>query len=104
MSQQCTNDSCCTTTDNVNCDTGDECCDLPEKLIGLADEAWFEVVREKIKKEIEATCGDKLDELAKIVANTNNARWTHKIQGKVKCEEYKNSIRDLFTSCSTEKQ
>ena len=103
MSQECTEGRCCTTTGNTNCNSGDECCDLPEKLIALADEAWYEVVKAKLKKEIESSCGDKLDKLAKIVAETNNKRWAHKIEGKVTCEEYKNSIKDLFVSCATDK-
>ena len=103
MSTECSNDSCCTTKESPNCGTGQECCDMPEKLIGLADEAWYEVVKDKIKKEIESTCGEKLDKLAQIVASTNNERWAYKIQGKAKCEEFKNSIKELFMSCETEK-
>ena len=102
MSTECSNDSCCNTNDKDQCNSTDQCCDMPEKLIQLADEAWYEVMKDKLKKEIEATCGEKLDKLAQIVASTNNARWGHKIQGKVMCDEYKNSIKELFTSCQTE--
>ena len=104
MSSECSNDSCCTTTESSNCGTDQECCDMPEKLIAIADEAWYEVVKDKIKKEIEATCGEKLDKLAQIVASANNQRWTHQIQGKVLCEEYKNNIKELFGSCAKEKE
>ena len=101
MSQECTNESC--NTNNSNCNSSNDCCDLPERLIGLADEAWFEVVKDKLKKEIESSCGEKLDQLAKIVADANCAKWAHEVQGKVKCEEYKGAIKQLFVSCANEK-
>lgn len=101
MSQHCSNDSC--STENAKCESTQECCDMPEKLIALADEAWFEVVKDKIKKEIEMSCGEKLDKLAKIVASANGERWSHKIQAKVKCDGFKSDIKELLTSCASEK-
>ena len=103
MSNECSNDSCCGTKESSNCGSDQDCCDMPEKLLGLADEAWHEVVKDKIKAEIESSCGEKLDKLAKIVASANSGRWAHQIQGKVKCEEFKSSIKELFVSCETEK-
>lgn len=75
----------------------EECCDFPEKLLDLADEAWLEVVKEKIKKEIEASCGEKLNKLAKLVAETNKTKWSAKIAGKQQCQEYKQNLLKLFT-------
>ncbi len=77
-----------------------ECCDLPEKLLCLADEAWKEVVKEKIKKEIESSVGAKLDALAKLVAETNHRRWSHLIEGKQKCDEYKQQVKQTLLSLS----
>jgi hypothetical protein len=45
-----------------------ECCNAPEKLLCLADEAWKEVLKDKIKQEIEKNSGAKLDALAKMGA------------------------------------
>jgi hypothetical protein len=75
-----------------------ECCDMPEKLLCLADEAWREVLKEKIKAEIEKTSGAKLGALAKLAAETNHRRWSHLIQGKQKCDEFKQQIKDLMLS------
>lgn len=74
------------------------CCDMPEKLLQLADEAWREVLKEKIKKEIADTCGESLDEIAKLVTETNCAKWQHMIAGKVHCEEYKANLKKIMTS------
>jgi len=97
MSDQCTTEKNCT----CGCDTksaGEEC-NMPEKLIGLADQAWEELLKEKIKAEIQKSCGDKMDEIAKLVAEANHAKWGHMIKGKVKCEEYKQSVKQLLISC-----
>lgn len=83
-------------TQSATSDCG-ECCDMPGKLLAMADEAWYELLKEKIKKEIQGSCGERLDKLAKLVAETNNAKWAHEIMGKVKCEEYKGSLHAMFT-------
>ncbi len=75
-----------------------ECCEIPEKLLCLADEAWRELLKDKIKQEIQKTAGPKLDSLAKLVAETNHRRWTHQIQGKIKCDEYKQQVKDALIS------
>lgn len=77
---------------------GECCCDMPEKLLQLADEAWMEVLKEKIKQEIIANGGEKLDEIAKLVAETNCAKWQHMIAGKMHCEEYTSSLKKIMTS------
>ncbi len=75
-----------------------ECCEIPEKLLCLADEAWRELLKDKIKQEIQKAAGPKLDSLAKLVAETNHRRWTHQIQGKIKCDEYKQQVKDALIS------
>lgn len=73
-------------------------CNLHEKLLCLADEAWKEVLKDKIKQEIEKTQGAKLNSLAKLVAETNGRKWAYMIQGKKACEEYKTQVRSLLSS------
>jgi len=77
-----------------------ECCEMPEKLLCLADEAWKEVLKEKIKQEIEKASGPKLSALAKLVAETNHRRWSHFIEGKQKCDEYKEQVKAALLSLS----
>ena len=95
----CTEDQCTPEQVNTNNCSTDECCDMPEQLLELADEAWNELLREKMKAKIEESCGEKLDELAALVTTANSYRWQQKIQGKVKCDEYKSSIKEFFTNC-----
>lgn len=97
MSNSCdvTKEAC---SQAVAVSTNTECCDIPEKLLCLADDAWTEVVKEKIKREIEKAAGPKLDSLAKLVAETNHRRWSHLIEGKQKCDEYKQQVKEALTS------
>ena len=97
MSEQCQ----CKINEPCTCKTqpaSDDCCPMPEKLLALADEAWFEVLKEKMKAEIVKSCGDKMDKLAKLVVDANKGKWEHTIQGKVKCEEYKQNLKNFFTT------
>lgn len=94
MSDQCHSETTCPTK-NV---TDDCTCNMPEKLLALADEAWNELLKEKIKEEISKSCGESMDKLAKLVAETNKAKWTHTIKGKVRCREYKDKLKALFTA------
>jgi len=66
------------------------------ELLEMADDAWMEVLKEKIKEQILATNGKKLDELAKIVASSNEARWKYKKSSLGLCHDYKQKIQDFF--------
>jgi hypothetical protein len=77
-----------------------ECCNMPEKLLCLADEAWKEVVKEKIKKEIEKNAGAKLDALAKLVAEGNHKKWSYLIEGKQQCDQFKDQVKEALVSLS----
>jgi hypothetical protein len=76
-------------------------CNMPEMMLELADEAWAELVKEKIKAQIQLTCGDKLDELAKMVAEANGIKWANKIASKQHCNDFKHRVHSFFAhQCS----
>lgn len=71
--------------------------DFPHKLLEMADEAWMEVLKEKIKAHVEATSGAKLEKLAKIVAEANNSRWEQKLQLLDIAHNFVDRIRSFFS-------
>lgn len=73
-------------------------CHCAEKFLCIADEAWKEILKEKIKAKILEKKGDHMDKLAEIVATANGEKWKHIISAKMKCDEFKNSLKDFFTS------
>ncbi len=98
MSEQChTGESCGTTAKT----TEKDCCNMPERLLTLADDAWYELLKEKMKAEIQKSCGDNMDKIAKLVTETNCAKWSHMVTGKVKCDEYKQQLKDIMVAYST---
>ena len=67
-----------------------------DQLIHMADEAWMELLKEKMKKQIEAQTGKHMDELAKIVTEENEKRWKNKIVGKNNSEEFRRKIEEYY--------
>lgn len=66
-----------------------------QELIALADEAWMEVLKEKIKEQVKNSCTG-LDELAKIISDANNKRWCAKMQAKKECDNFHQKVLDHF--------
>lgn len=77
-----------------------ECCDIPAKLLSLADEAWHDVLKEKLKAKIEEHSGEKIDKLASVVATANHKKWSHMIQQKVDCHSYQDEVKAVMLSLS----
>jgi len=67
-----------------------------DKFLNLADEAWMELLKEKIKARIEQYQGENLNRLAEIVTNANKEKWKQKISAEYNHEEFKNSLKDFF--------
>ncbi len=62
------------------------------QLLELADKAWMEILKEKIKAEILVQSGDRLTELAKLIAGTNHKRWAAKMHAKKSCAEFESQL------------
>lgn len=74
--------------------------DFAKVLQCVADEAWMEVLKAKIKHHIENHSGHHLNELAAIVAEANSERWKHKIGIKKSQQEFRDKLAAFFTSGS----
>lgn len=74
-------------------------CDWAHQFLELADEAWMEVLKEKIKEHIRSDA-KHLDELAKIISEANNEKWRGKMEKKQRCSCYEEKLRNFF-SCSS---
>lgn len=116
---QCQKQSCCGSSgygcqtskgcgsSNGGCSSHQSCedhshhsgCDFSHKLIALADQAWMEVLKEKIKKEIELN-DHKIGEVARIVAAANHDRWQRKMAKKQACASFEDQLKGLFCSSS----
>ena len=86
---------CC---DKMHKKSHEEHCCHSDKLLEFAGEAWKELLKEKIKANIEKEHGPHLDKLADMLAKANGDRWKHKIEAKMCYEEYQNTLKDFFKS------
>ncbi len=94
-SSQGSESSCCCSQHHEGCEHH-ESGDFSQQLLEMADEAWMELLKEKVKKQIEATGGSHLDQLAKLIAESNNTRWKHKLAAQKLCHDYKEKIAEFF--------
>lgn len=86
---------CGSQQDSCHEEGASQSCDFSKKLLGLADEAWMEVLKEKIKDHIKKN-DQKLDEIARIVSEANHARWHAKCAAKQHCSSYESQLKELF--------
>ncbi|MBA3239505.1 MAG: hypothetical protein H0T62_14345 [Parachlamydiaceae bacterium] len=100
-------DGCCS-HEKQECCEEESCCeskegkheDFAKHLLCLADEAWMELLKDKIKENILADGGAQLDQIAKVVSEGNKSRWENKMAMKKNACEYKEKIKSLF-SCES---
>jgi hypothetical protein len=70
---------------------------MSEYFLQIADEAWEEVLKDEIKKQILATQKERMSKLAKIVSEGNNRRWKHKMEKKQGCAEFHEELSSFFS-------
>lgn len=78
------------------CGCGRGCSD---NFLELADEAWMEVLKEKVKSKIIAHKNEHMDKLAELIAKANGERWKNKIAAKTSSNEFKEELKKFFSSC-----
>lgn len=66
-------------------------------FIEVADCAWGEVLKDKIKEHILATQNERMTELAKIVSEGNNQRWRAKMEKKKGCADFQEKLCSFFS-------
>lgn len=88
----CSSDDTCSVAHHDHHDHGS----FSNQLFELADEAWMELLKEKIKEQIKASSKEQMDNLAKIVSDANHARWQGKTAGYRNQEEFHDKLRAFF--------
>jgi hypothetical protein len=83
----------------------DECChdkDHGEEakmhyFLELANEAWEETLKDKIKDYILKTQNERMTKLAKIIAEGNSHFWKNKMDKKHGCMEFQEELCQFFS-------
>lgn len=78
-------------------------CEMTDQFLSLADQAWTELLKDKMKAEIQKTCGEKLDGLARFLVEGNAERRSALIQGRAKCEQFKTGLAKMMVEGAAKK-
>jgi hypothetical protein len=94
-------------TDN-SCETENSCgptrsqqeegCTIAEDILCLAKSAKHDLLKEKMKKQLEAKIGKKLDKIAEVAVDAVLAHYQHAMAEKQACEQYKENLIAAFKS------
>ncbi len=71
-------------------------CTMAEDLLCLAKSAIHDLLKEKMKKVLEAKIGKKLDKMAEVAATAALACKEHEMAGKQACQDYKDNLMAAF--------
>jgi hypothetical protein len=92
----CHHHSCgCSCHQHQGCHSHQGYCEHAHKLLEIADMAWMEVLKEEIKKNIQAN-DHKIKEIAQIVSEANRERWKNKMTKEKCCAGYEDKLKQLF--------
>jgi hypothetical protein len=58
----------------------------------LADEAWSELMKEKIKKILEKANGERMNKTAQLIADARYSYWMNKMKAKAEEDSWKEKI------------
>lgn len=93
----CDENTCSTEKDcGTESKKSDDCCTIAQDLLCLAKQAKHELLKEKMKKEIEAKIGKKLDNIAKIVVEAGIAYMEREFAAKEACNSYNEKLLAAF--------
>jgi hypothetical protein len=91
MSDCKTNTHCDTTPTSPHNKKGGGC-DAIRHMEKLANQAWDELFKEKVKKHYEENIGKKMDENAEIVAERAIHIWKNKMANREAKKEYEHKL------------
>lgn len=93
----------CSSSCGCGCQSGGKCgckgkntC-YSDQLLALADEAWEELLKDKIKAEILKKSDKNLTELAQAVTEANHIRWKALMTEKSNDDNFKDRLQDILS-------
>lgn len=89
--KECSGDKC-----NESTHGHESGCSMTEMVMRTAEEAWEELLLEKMKKEFEKQMGEKMNKIAAAGVTASIEYHLHMMKGKAKCEEHKSKLKQSF--------
>lgn len=96
---ECSNPKCCCSHEQEELDHDNDLYDdKTEWLLEVADLAWAEVLKEKIKEHILANQNEHMTELAKIVSEGNHELWKYNMANQQADDDFKEKLCNFYHS------
>ena len=82
----------------AECCSHKDCCedssmDHAKMMMDLANEAWSELMMDKMKIVYEKAMGDKMNKMAAVGVEACIAYWTNKMKEKGSCAEFEDKLK-----------
>ena len=95
MTEEC-NKGSCEQESQSQCGSKGSGCEMTDMMMHLADQAWSQLMIEKMKAEFEKVRGEKMSKIAAASIEVSIDKWEHKMGGKMKCQEGKDKLKAAF--------
>ena len=82
----------CETKTPQNTKSNSCCGKIVDDIKHLADKAWGELLKEKIKKRYEDQMGAKMDEIASLAVDTAMECWNNKIEAQKLAKDHEDKL------------
>jgi len=91
----------CETDGSSNCKSSDGCnlnsgCSMSDEIFSIANEAWRELLKEKMKKEFEKQRGEKMNGIAVVGVEGAMNYWQNMMAGKGATQEFQEKLKQAF--------
>ena len=96
MGEDCCDEKCCSSKScecNESCGCSSEETSKSAYMLKLADEAWSELMKEKMKESIEKMVGDKMNKTAQVSVEASMAYWSNKMRNEAAWAEFEEKLR-----------
>ena len=93
MEQDCCKESCDSGKPNYSAIYG---CDMTGMMVALADSAWEEMMKEKMKAILEKKIGEKMSRVADVSVKASLDYWENEMAGKAKVHAAREGLGKAF--------
>jgi hypothetical protein len=66
-------------------------------MMGIADEVWEELMKDKMKKAFEKARGEKMDKAAGLAVEASISYWEGKMKEKAKWSEFEEKLKSVMS-------
>ena len=90
MGNECCDEKCCSESCQCSCE---ETNDISKEIMQLADKAWEELMKEKMKAAYEKAIGERMNKVAQVGIEASIAYWGSKMKAQSSWAEFEEKLR-----------